>query len=279
MVGKYKKKYTVTAILSALDVPRSTYYRWLTEGTSSVLTEVEEAVITLCKKTNYRFGHRKIKKLLKNEYKFDRHRNTVQTIMQKHHLQCRIKPKRKWKSQGESIIVAPHLLQRNFTASTPNQKWVTDITYIQYGSSTMYLSTIMDLFNNEIVAYKIYDHQQTPLVVDTLKEALEVRGNPEGVILHSDQGSVYTSYAYQDLIKQNHLISSMSRRGNCWDNAVIESFHSNIKSEEFQYVKFNSMHTIHVVEKVNEYIRYYNEDRILEKLGYLTPKEFGAQAA
>lgn len=276
---KYRKKYTVTAILSALGVPRSTYYRWLAEGVTSVLTEVEEAIIALCKKTKYRFGHRKIKKLLKTEYQLDRHRNTVQTIMQKHHLQCRFKPKRKWKSQGESIIVAPNLLARNFTASAPNQKWVTDITYIQYGSSTLYLSTIMDLFNNEIVAYKMYDHQQTLLVTDTLKEVLELRGNPEGVIIHSDQGSVYTSYAYQDLVKESHLVSSMSRRGNCWDNAVIESFHSNIKSEEFQYVKFNSMHTIHVVEKVNEYMRYYNEDRILEKLGYLTPKEFGAQAA
>lgn len=276
---KYRKKYTVTAILSALSVPRSTYYRWLADGVTSVLTEVEEAIIALCKKTKYRFGHRKIKKLLKAEYQLNRHRNTVQTIMQKHNLQCRIKPKRKWKSQGESVIIAPNLLARNFKATAPNQKWVTDITYIQYGSSTMYLSTIIDLFNNEIVAYKMYDHQQTPLVVDTLNEALEMRGNPHGVIIHSDQGSVYTSYAYQDLIKESHAVSSMSRRGNCWDNAVIESFHSNIKSEEFQYIKFNSMNNIQVVEKVKEYIRYYNEDRILEKLGYLTPKEFGAQAA
>lgn len=279
MVEVYRHKYTITAILSTLGVPRSTYYRWLAEGDTSVLTEVEEAIIVLCKKTKYRFDHRKIKKLLKERYNLDRHRNTVQSIMQKHHLQCRIKPKRKWKSQGESVIVAPNLLQRNFAASASNQKWVTDITYIQYGSSTMYLSTIMDLFNNEIVAYKMYDHQQTSLIIDTLKEALELRGNPEGVIIHSDQGSVYTSYAYQDLVKTSHLVSSMSRRGNCWDNAVIESFHSNIKSEEFQYVKFNSITNVHVVEKVEEYIRYYNEDRILEKLGYLTPKEFGTQVA
>lgn len=134
----------------------------------------------------------------------------------------------------------------------------------------MYLSTIMDLFNNEIVA----DHQQTPLVIDTFKEAPEMHGNSEDVIIHANQGNVYTSFAYQELVKKSHLISNMSRRRNCWDNAVIESFHSNIKSEEFQYVKFNSMHNIQVVEKVDEYMRYYNEDRILEKLGYLAPKEF-----
>ncbi len=177
------------------------------------------------------------------------------------------------------MIVAPNLLERNFTATAPNKKWVTDITYIQYGSSTLYLSSIMDLYNNEIVAYKLYDHQQTPLVIDTLNEALELRGYPEGIIIHSDQGSVYTSYAYQNLIKEKHGVSSMSRRGNCWDNAVIESFHSNIKSEEFQYTKFNSLNNLQVAEKVKEYIRYYNEDRILEKLGYLAPKEFGKQAA
>lgn len=110
-------------------------------------------------------------------------------------------------------------------------------------------------------------------------EPYQLRGYPDGIIIHSDQGSVYTSYAYQNLIKEKHAMSSMSRRGNCGDNAVIESFHSNIKPEEFQYVKFNSLYNLKVVEKVTEYIRYHNEDRILEKLGYLSPKEYGAQAA
>lgn len=199
--------------------------------------------------------------------------------MQKHHLQCRVKPKRRWKSQGEAIIIAPNLLQRDFTAAQPNKKWVTDITYIQYGSSTLYLSTIIDLFNNEIVAYKLYTHQQTPLVIDTLSEALEARGNPKGVVIHSDQGSVYTSYSYQKLVKEKDLVSSMSRRGNCWDNAVIESFHSNLKSEEFQYVKFNSLSLEEVRERVNQFMEYYNEECIQEKLGYHTPIEFGNMVA
>lgn len=200
-------------------------------------------------------------------------------MMQTFHLQCKVKKKRKWKSQGESEVIAPNRLERNFIAAAPNEKWVTDITYIQYGSTTLYLSTIMDLFNNEIVAYKLYDHQQTPLVMDTLKEALRVRNHPEGVMIHSDQGSVYTSYAYQDYVKENHLVSSMSRRGNCWDNAVIESFHSNLKTEEFQYTKFNSLSMSSVVKRVDEYLYHYNEERIQKKLGYLTPKEFGVQAA
>lgn len=260
-------------------MPRANYYRWCAEGVGTEPSAKEEAIIELCKRTKYRNGHRKIKALLKQEYKIILNRNTVQAIMQKHNLQCRIKPKRKWKSQGESIIIAPDLLKRDFTASAPNKKWVTDITYIQYGSTTKYLSTIMDLFNNEIVAYKLYDHQQTPLVIDTLRVALELRNNPEGVIIHSDQGSVYTSYAYQDFVKKHDLVSSMSRRGNCWDNAVIESFHSNLKSEEFQYVKFNSLGNPEVSERVINYLNYYNEERIQEKLGYLTPKKYGVMAA
>lgn len=199
--------------------------------------------------------------------------------MQKLNLQCRVKPKRRWKSQGETIILAPNLLERDFIASKPNEKRVTDITYIQYGSYTLYLSTILDLYNNEIVAYRLYDHQQTPLVIDTLKAALEARGNPKGVIIHSDQGSVYTSYAYQHLVKEMNLVSSMSRRGNCWDNAVIESFHSNIKSEEFQYVKYNSLSIQEVRNRVDQFMKHYNEERIQEKLGYQSPIEFRNMAA
>ncbi|MYL36175.1 IS3 family transposase [Pontibacillus yanchengensis] len=278
IVEKFRGKYTVSAILSALKVPRATYYRWAS-SLSFELSKKEEAIISLCRETKYRYGHRKIRKLLKRKYSIKLNRNTVQRIMQQHHLQCRVKPKRKWKSQGESVIIAPNLLQREFCAARPNQKWVTDITYIQYGASTLYLSTIMDLYNNEIVAYKLYEHQQIPLVIDTLKEALESCEHPEGIMIHSDQGSVYTSFAFQELVKENNLVSSMSRRGNCWDNAVIESFHSNLKSEEFQYVKFNSIAMDKVREHVDDYIKYYNKERIQEKLGYHSPIEFREMAA
>ena len=199
--------------------------------------------------------------------------------MQKYHLQCRVKRKRKWKSQGESDIIAPNLLNRDFTTLHPNTKWVTDITYIQYGPRTLYLSTIMDLYNNEIVAYTLNDHQQTALVLDTLRTALRNRNHPEGVILHSDQGSVYSSYAYQKEMESRNIISSMSRRGNCWDNAVIESFHSSLKSEEFMYTKFNSISEKEVRQRIDRYMKYYNEERIQEKLGYHAPKEFGGMAA
>ncbi len=275
---KFRGKYTVTAVLQALGVARSTYYRWA-KNPAAPLTAIEIAIKTLCQDTTYRYGHRKITKLLKKQYQIKLNRNTVQRIMQKFHLQCRIKPKRRWKSQGETVIIAPNLLNRDFTATKPNEKWVTDITYIQYGPITLYLSTIMDLFNNEVIAYKLYEHQQTSLVMDTLKAALIATGHPKGVIIHSDQGSVYTSYTYQQLVKEKDLISSMSRRGNCWDNAVIESFHSAIKSEEFQYVKYNSISIQEVRSRVDQYMKHYNEERIQEKLGYQSPIEYKGMIA
>ncbi|MCM3653426.1 IS3 family transposase [Metabacillus litoralis] len=116
----------------------------------------EEAIIALGEETKYCYGHRKTKKLLKRKYKIELNRNTAQRIMQKYRLQCRVKPKRKWQSQGVSVIIVPNLLQRDFKAALPNQKWVTDLTYIQYGSSTLYLSTVMDLYSNQIVSYKLY---------------------------------------------------------------------------------------------------------------------------
>ncbi|WP_341300646.1 IS3 family transposase [Lysinibacillus sp. FSL H8-0500] len=277
-MAKLRKKYTVTLILEVLDIPRATYYRWAKEGVDEH-SPIETAIITLCEKTKYRYGHRKIKHLLHKEYGYQLNRNTVQKWMQKHNLQCRVKKKRRFKADQGPEIIAPNLLARSFTATAPNEKWVTDITYIQYGSTTMYLATVLDLYNNEIVAYKLYDHQQTPLVMDVLKAALEARNDPKGVIVHSDQGSVYTSYAYQNLLEEMKCRPSMSRRGNCWDNAVIESFHSNIKTEEFQRVKHHSLTNEETRLRVIKYMKEYNEERIQEKLGYLTPLEFGKQAA
>lgn len=244
-----------------------------------MLTETEQAIIAICQATKYRYGHRKVRALLKKEYQIIHHRNTVQAIMQKHGLQCRVKPKRKWKAQGETILVAPDLLQRQFQADRPNQKWVTDITYIPYGNTVQYLSTIIDLYNNEIVAFKLYDHQQVPLVLDTLKEALARRAYPTGVLLHSDQGSVYTSHAFQAYMTAHHVRSSMSRRGNCWDNAVIESFHSTLKSEEFAYTKHHSLKQTEVSSRISHYLHHYNEERIQQKLDYLSPIEYGKKAA
>lgn len=242
------------------------------------LTSLEELVIKLCKKNFYHYGHRKIKSILNRKYGINVNRKTVQKIMQKFEIQCQVKKKRQKYTCGESNIIVPNTLNRNFKASRLNEKWVTDITYLPYGSTMLYLSTIMDLYNNEIVAYKIGTSQDINLVLDTLREAVELR-KPVGLLLHSDQGSVYTSHAYQNLAKEKGITTSMSRKGNCHDNAAIESFHSSLKSEGFNAQSRASISNSKVVQIVNQYMYRYNHVRIQAKLNYLSPLEYRGQAA
>jgi transposase InsO family protein len=184
------------------------------------MSGLEEKIKEICIKNKYRLGHRTVKAWLQRKYKIKVNRNTVQRIMQKYNWQCRVKPKRKVKISGESQMIVPNRLKQNFKSSKPNEKWVTDITYIPFGQSMMYLSSIMDLYNNEIIAYRIGHSQDVSLVLNTLEDALKVREVTD-VILHSDQGAQYTSYAFQKLAKENGITTSMSRKGNCFDNAAL----------------------------------------------------------
>jgi transposase InsO family protein len=279
VVKELSSIYKIVDILTVLEVLKATYYRWKKKYTRSVVSPLEEVVVLLCEESHFHYGHRKIKALLKRRHGIDVNRKTVQKIMQKYQVQCQIKVKRPKYLNGESNIVVKNILNRKFTATIPNQKWVTDITYLPYGSKMLYLSTIIDLYNNEIIAYKVSDSQDVDLVKDTLCEAVEKRKPTEGILIHTDQGSVYTSYAFQNLAKEKGIITSMSRKGNCHDNAVIESFHSSLKSEGFNTQRRASISNSKVVQIVNQYMYYYNQIRIQAKLNYLSPIEFGEQVA
>ncbi|KHE71656.1 transposase [Halobacillus sp. BBL2006] len=252
IVEVFKHKYTVKTICECFGVAKATYYRW--RGKSWGPSELEKIIITICEELKFRVGHRMVRDLLRKEHHMKVNRNTVQKIMQKYHIQCRVKPKRQSYIAGESKIVVPNYLERNFHASKPNEKWVTDITYLPYGEKMLYLSTIMDLYKNEIIAYSISEKQDKTFVIDTLRKACKGR-DVYKLILHSDQGSQYTSYEFQEEAKKRGIITSMSRRGNCFDNAVIEYFHSMLKSY------------------------YYNYCRPFKKLNCHTPIEFRAMAA
>ncbi|WP_426606407.1 IS3 family transposase [Bacillus licheniformis] len=278
VVEELSATFKIIDILGVLGIPKLTYYRWKKKYKKVELTSLEELVIKLCKKNFYHYGHRKIKSILNRKYGINVNRKTVQKIMQKFEIQCQVKKKRQKYICGESNIIVPNTLNRNFKASRLNEKWVTDITYLPYGSTMLYLSTIMDLYNNEIVAYKIGTSQDINLVLDTLREAVELR-KPVGLLLHSDQGSVYTSHAYQNLAKEKGITTSMSRKGNCHDNAVIESFHSSLKSEGFNAQSRASISNSKVVQIVNQYMYRYNHVRIQAKLNYLSPLEYRGQAA
>ena len=238
-----------------------TWWRWYRNGESyRFLQHVGK---------QYTYGYRKITALINQCYTSPINHKRVQRMMQKHHLNCRVRPKKTTRI-GKPYYKTDNLLQRQFKASCPMEVLTTDITYLPFGHSMLYLSSIMDIYNGEIVAYKIDDKQDQSLVNDTLNQ-IDI---PEGCILHSDQGSVYTSYAYYQLCEEKGIIRSMSRKGTPADNAPIESFHSSLKSETF-YINNELNRSNHIViDIVEKYIKNYNNNRIQQKLGYLSPVKY-----
>ncbi len=238
-----------------------TWWRWYRNGESyRFLQHVGK---------QYTYGYRKITALINQCYTSPINHKRVQRMMQKHHLNCRVRPKKTTRI-GKPYYKTDNLLQRQFKASCPMEVLTTDITYLPFGHSMLYLSSIMDIYNGEIVAYKIDDKQDQNLVNDTLNQ-IDI---PEGCILHSDQGSVYTSYAYYQLCEEKGIIRSMSRKGTPADNAPIESFHSSLKSETF-YINNELNRSNHIViDIVEKYIKNYNNNRIQQKLGYLSPVKY-----
>ncbi|MED5018515.1 IS3 family transposase, partial [Paenibacillus chibensis] len=169
------------------------------------------------------------------------------------------------------------LLQRQFNAEKPNKKWVTDVTQYRVGDTWIYLSAIKNLFNNEIIAYRTSLRNDNELVLQTFRNAFEKTKDVPGLIVHSDQGFQYTSYAYHDMLPQVGAQISMSRRGNCYDNASMESFFSHLKTEGLYLYDIRSLDEAQ--RRIEEYITFYNENRPQQKLKKLTPVEYRRQLA
>ena len=172
--------------------------------------------------------------------------------------------------------IAPNIIQRDFNAEAPNQKWTTDITEFSLFGSKLYLSPILDMYNGEIISYRISERPVLRQVLEMLEEAFSGLGNTEGLILHSDQGWQYQHKEYQKRLKDRGIRQSMSRKGNCLDNAVMESFFGVLKSEFLYMQEFGSMKEFR--EGLEEYIDYYNNKRIKTKLKGLSPVQYRLQS-
>lgn len=169
--------------------------------------------------------------------------------------------------------VAPNILEQDFTASAPNQKWAGDITYIATSEGWLYLAVVIDLYSRQVVGWSMGTRMTATLVCDALSMALFRRGFPEDVIIHSDRGSQYCSKDYRELITAYNLKQSMSRKGNCWDNACVESFFHSMKVEAIQYEPIMTRDTMR--QTIFEYIEVdYNRTRRHSALGYLSPINF-----
>ena len=174
---------------------------------------------------------------------------------------------------NHSLPVAPNLLARDFTASAPNQKWVGDITYLMTSEGWLYLAVIIDLYSRSVVGWSMGERMTSSLVCDALTMALFRRGFPKDVILHSDRGSQYCSHAYREMADKYQLKMSMSRKGNCWDNACAESFFHSLKVEAIQYEPIMTKKEMR--QNIFEYIEVdYNRVRRHSAMGYLSPENY-----
>ena len=170
--------------------------------------------------------------------------------------------------------IAPNILERNFKAAAPNQKWATYITEFNVSGNKLYLSPIIDLFNQEIVSYELTERPVFNQVVMMLKKAFKKIPNNTNLTLHSDQGWQYQIKQYQHLLKEKGIMQSKSRKGNCLDNAIIENFFGTLKSELFYLKKYKSVDQLK--KEINEYINYYNNERIKSNLNKMSPIQYRA---
>lgn len=222
-----------------------------------------------------RYGYRRVHLELKNRGVILNHK-TVQRLMVQLGLKSTVRPKKYRSYRGESGKVAPNVLKRDFLATKPDEKWVTDVTEFKVKEQKVYLSPVVDLFTQEVIAYKVAKNARLPLVTDMLTEALSKLGKGVKPVIHSDQGWQYRHRSYQQQIANSGLIQSMSRKGNCLDNAVAENFFALLKTEMYHNNHFKDANDL--IEQIEEYIEYYNTKRIKAKLKGLTPIEYRNQA-
>jgi len=259
------------------DVSRSGYYDFVKRGDKPqkevALVEQIQECQQRCGKT---YGYRRVHIWLMREKSMYLNPKTVLSVMNKYGLLSEVRRRKKYKHMGQQVHKYENLLDRNFVADKPNSKWVTDISYIHTAQGVLYLSMIRDLYDNSIVSYKTGTEQTVNLVLSTIRAAMEKEAVAAELQLHSDQGFQYTSHGYFDLTKEYGIKPSMSRRGNCYDNAMAENFFSILKTECIYRHKLKSFDEAR--QLIDEYIDFYNNERIQTKTR-LTPLEKRRQAA
>ena len=237
--------------------------------------EVKAEIVAIYHENKGRYGYRRITTEVHNRGFLINHK-TVQRLMKELGLVCRVRVKRYRSYKGEVGKIAPNLLNRNFYAEKPNQKWVTDVTEFSLFGEKMYLSPILDLHNGYLVSYTISERPVLDMVTSMLEKAFETIPDGTGLVLHSDQGWQYQHKQYQRMLRRKGIRQSMSRKGNCLDNAVMENFFGLLKSELFYLQEFRSLD--HFKQELVDYLDYYNNRRIKAKLKGLPPTRHRQQA-
>ncbi len=275
-----RKLYPVSVSCGVLEVSASGYFNWLRRRESGhggpARRHSDEALLAYMRaihaEVKGEYGWPRMhKELLARGIRVGKDR--VRKLMQQHGI--RAKTKRKFvvtTDSRHSLPVAPDLVQRRFNPEAPNQLWSGDITYIQTDEGWLYLAAVIDLFNRQVVGWSLQPHMQASLVKDALAMAWWRRRPPPGLIFHSDRGSQYCSHEFQDALKGWGMRSSMSRKGNCWDNAPTESFWGRLKTAGVHGCKFATREQAR--QAVMALMAFYNHRRLHSSLGYLSPMQY-----
>ena len=257
MIWELRHEHKVGLLIDIAGIPRSTYYYYSKQFENpkpDKYAEIKEEIRQIYNNSKGRYGYRRITKELRKTHKINH--KTVQRLMRKMGIFCRVRMKKYNSFRGEIGRVAPNLLERDFKADVPNRKLATDVTEFSLFGTKLYLSPIIDLFNGEVVAYDLSYHPNLKQVTNMLEQAFAKIPDGSGLILHSDQGWQYQHKHYQKMLKDKGIRQSMSRKGNCLDNACAENFFSLLKTELLYLQEFDSVE--HFITELKAYIEWYN---------------------
>ena len=277
MIWELRHEFKIGLLIDIAKIPRSTYYYYskqFEDPKQDKYSEIKTEIRRIYDDSKGRYGYRRITKELRKTHRINH--KTVQRLMRKIDIFCRVRMKKYRSFRGEVGKAAPNLLERDFKADKPNQKWVTDVTEFALFGTKIYLSPILDLFNGEVVAYNLSRRPDFHQVTDMLNKAFAKIPDNTNLILHSDQGWQYRHKHYRKMLEDKGIRQSMSRKGNCLDNACAENFFGLLKSELLYLKKFTSAE--HFIEELQAYIEWYNNKRIKLRLG-MSPVEYRLKAA
>jgi len=267
------KSFNITVMCKVLKVNRSAYYHWVNNG--CIVNKVDEKLNNLIKEIFYHYGIRRIKKVLVQEYGVIVSTRKIAKIMKE--VRLVVKMKRKFKvtttDSNHKYKISPNRLQRDFRTNVPDEVYVGDITYIRTQQGWLYLAIVIDLFSRKVVGWSMDDNMETPLVNNALQMALHNRTPPAKLIWHTDRGSQYASDSHRELLDEHDILQSMSRKGDCWDNAVSESFFHSLKTELVHHERFKTRAEAN--QAIFEYIEiFYNRQRLHSSNNYMSPVDY-----
>lgn len=247
------------------------YYHMKRRKSGDRYSNEKESIKLIFHEHKGRYGYRRVTAEMRNRGFMLNHK-TIQRLMNDLGLKSNIRRVRYRSYKGEVGRIAPNIIDRDFTAEAPNRKWATDVTQIKIGPVKLYLSPILDMFNGEIISYNISRKPDMEQIYDMLDKAFTRFDRLDGLILHSDQGWQYQHYGYRKRLEEHHIVQSMSRKGNCLDNAMAENFFGIMKSELLYAENFESPEAF--IKALDKYIEYYNNKRIKTRLNGKSPVQY-----